>query len=222
MPTLKDQAMALRLRGFTRPEIEKRLDVLIAKGTFAYWTRELILPAPAQRRLEKIRLAKLKLARAAASKQKRTVSEGKRDLARKQNFHLKNLLAQHKGAKLALAILYLGEGTKYHKRAALTLGNANLEVIRLYLKLLRTVYNADPAKLRCTVQCRADQNIPELQKFWQKLTTIPPKQFYKTQIDPRSIGKVTTRKDYKGVCRIDYLSAQAFTDLMETIKLLLE
>ena len=86
------------------------------------------------------------------------------------------------------------------------------------MHLLRFCYNIDEKKFRCTLQCRVDQNIPKLEKFWGEITKIPLSQFYKARIDPRTIGKTSKNIDYKGVCRIDYFSADIFLDLMQIPK----
>jgi hypothetical protein len=63
------------------------------------------------------------------------------------------------------------------------------------------------------VQCRADQNIEELEKFWLDITKIPKKQFYKAQIDPRTVGKPTLNKNYKGVLKVDYFDTRIQLEL---------
>ena len=68
-------------------------------------------------------------------------------------------------------------------------------------------------KLRCTVQCRADQNQTDLEQFWQKVTHISKEQFYKTRIDPRTIGKPSKKSDYKGVLKVDYFDTKVQQDL---------
>ena len=54
--------------------------------------------------------------------------------------------------------------------------------------------------MKCRISYRADQNIKSLQNYWSRLTGISLKNFYKTIPDPRTIGKPTKKKDYKGVC----------------------
>ena len=101
------------------------------------------------------------------------------------------------------------------------LGNSEPLVIRLFLNLLRYCYNIDESKFRCTLQCRADQNIPKLEKFWSQITNIPLAQFYKARIDPRTIGKPSNNPNYKGVCRIDYFSGDIFMELKQIMSLIL-
>ena len=110
-------------------------------------------------------------------------------------------------------MLYLGEGSKARK-GSLCFANSDPLVIELFLSLMRKCYSIDTNKFRCTVQCRADQDIKNLENFWMAITKIPKSQFYKAQIDPRTIGKPSRRLAYKGVCRIDYFSADIFTELM--------
>lgn len=129
-----------------------------------------------------------------------------------QNRLLPNLLRNRNVAKLVLVSLFLGEGSK-NTHGSLVFGNSNPKIISLFLKLLRFCYVVDENKFRCTLQCRADQKIDLLNKFWSKITKIPLKQFYAARIDPRSIGKMSHKKDYRGVCRIDYFSANIFNEL---------
>ena len=131
--------------------------------------------------------------------------------------HLKKIKKDKNVAKIILAVLYLGEGGK-SGRSSLMLGNSDPAIIRLFLALLRQNYSIDEGKFRCTVQCRADQDIPELEKFWSKITDIPPRNFYKARVDSRTIGKKSKKPSYKGVCRIDYFSA----DLFNEIKMIME
>lgn len=85
---------------------------------------------------------------------------------------------------------------------------------------MKKCYKIDEKKFRCTILCRNDQNIKNLENFWVKVTKIPKSQFYKTRIDPRTIGKPSQKLDYKGVCVIDYFSADLFLDLMQIPKII--
>lgn len=107
-------------------------------------------------------------------------------------------------SKLLLSVLYLGEGGKHKSSRKLSLGNSDPKVIKFYLNLLRKCFSISEDKLRARVQCRADQNVEELEEYWHEVTGIPLSQFHKTQVDERTVGKKTKRKDYKGVCVIIY------------------
>lgn len=111
-------------------------------------------------------------------------------------------------------MLYLGEGSKSARKAIVTFANSDPGVIRLFMRLLRSCYVIDEGKLRCTVQCRADQDAGTLGRYWSGLTGVPPELFYAPRIDPRTAGKPTTRPGYMGVLRIDYLSTMVFNELL--------
>jgi hypothetical protein len=131
---------------------------------------------------------------------------------REQVSYLKKLLNDKDIAKVCLAILYLGEGSKTSK-GSLCLGNSNPNIIRLFLRLLRLSYLIDEKKFRITVQHRADQDSEALKLFWSDVTHIPLTQFYSHKPDKRTFGFPTQKVDYKGVCRIDYLSTAVYNEV---------
>jgi len=81
------------------------------------------------------------------------------------NKYLGSLLKDIDVAKVALITLYLGEGSKNSARSSLTFGNSDPKVIDLFLTLVRKCYKIDETKFRCTIQCRADQDIKALENF---------------------------------------------------------
>jgi hypothetical protein len=99
------------------------------------------------------------------------------------------------------------------ERGTLCLGNSNPDIIRLFLRLLRKCFPIDKKKFRCTVQHRADQDSKMLKLFWSEVTHIPLDQFYCYKPDERTISLTTKKVDYKGVCRIDYLSTAVYNEV---------
>ena len=209
---LRKKATILRKQGKTYSEIQEELKKQIPKSTLSYWCRNIVLPKEYQEKIQKIILSNAKKGREVAL----IVNKIKRRKYLKsitdRNEHLAKVFKNRNVEKIALAMLYLGEGSK-HQRGSLMLGNTNPFIISLYMCLLRSCYNIDERKFRCTLQCRADQNIKKLEKFWSYVTKIPLSQFYKARIDPRTIGKPSQKLDYKGVCRIDYFSAELFIEI---------
>ena len=112
-------------------------------------------------------------------------------------------------------MLCLGEASKYNPktRPAFTLGNSDARIITIFLELLKQCFRFDIEKIRCTVQCRADQDTKALETFWMDVTGIPKRLFYKPHIDPRTKGKPTKKPNYKGVLRIDYFDSKVQHDL---------
>jgi len=199
--TFKPKTIVLRKSGKTYGEIQKIIGKSIPKSTLSYWCHNLPLPLDYQRKIKDYNKFNLNKARKIALAVNRVKREkylsGIRDRNAKffGNINLKT-------EKLALAMLYLGEGSKWKSHRGLMLGSSDSDIIKIYLKLLKNLYNISTKQLRCRVLYRADQNINSLQRFWSKITKIPFKNFYKTKPDPRTVGKKTLRQDYRGVCVI--------------------
>ena len=217
---LQKKVITLRTHGKTYSEIQKKLKVFIPKSTLSYWCRNVPLPLDYQRRIQDYNKFNLNKARKIALAVNKIKREEHLQSIANRNRHLSGILKNQDVAKVALSILYLGEGFKSFKRGSLAFGNSDPFIISLFLKLLRCCYNLDESKFRCTLQCRADQNVKKLEKFWSYITEIPLPQFYKARIDPRTIGKPSEKLDYKGVCRIDYFSADLFIELMQIPKII--
>jgi hypothetical protein len=215
----KDEVIKLRKKGMTYGEIIKDLNLLIPKSTLSDWCEnissdpkyKLVLERAARKNISKGHIFALK-----ANKIKR---EKYLQSIRKNIKHLNNIFKNKDVAKISLSMLYLGEGSKT-RRGSIMFGNSDPEIIKIFLRMLRYCYNIDEEKFRCTLQCRADQDIKTLEKFWSKATNIPLEKFYKARIDPRTIGKISKKPDYKGVCRIDYFSAHIYNELMAIIELM--
>jgi len=219
MRQYKNKVISLRKKGKTYSEIKKIIGKDIPKSTLSFWCNGIKLPEYYEIRISDIKKKNLAYAQLMASKSKQKSRENYFSKIEKDNKNLTVFLKNEKVAKLLLATLYLAEGGKKTKGSVM-FGNSDPGIIKLFLNLLHFVYPVDDSKFRCTVQCRADQDINKLEIFWQKITNVPVNQFYKTRIDSRSIGKRTMKVDYKGVCKIDYFSADIFYNLMIIGKLI--
>jgi len=215
---LKDRAILLRKDGKTYSEIQSKLNCPIPKSTLSVWFKNIVLSED-QKQVLKNRVTyninrSRKLALATNRKKRKQYLKTVFDRIR----HLKKLVEDRDIAKIVIAVLYMGEGKK--SNCSVVFGNSDPKIIALFLRLLRHCYKIDENKFRCTLQCRADQDIKNLEKFWSKTTGIPLKKFYKAQIDPRTIGRPSKKPDYKGVCRIDYFSADIFNELMKIAEII--
>ncbi len=212
---IKKEAQRLRKLGKTYSEIQRIINQKIPKSTLSYWCKNISPSAGYYKKIQSLNITNLDRARKIAclvNKNKR-----KRFLKSLRNRNLYLIAKIDKDIqKIALATLYLGEGSKWKGTRYLGLGNSNPDVIKLYLKLLRNCYAIDESKLKCRIGHRADQDIDKLQRFWSRMTKISLRNFYKTKPDPRTIGKKTRKKDYKGVCVIYYFSTEIQLEL-ETI-----
>jgi len=204
----------LRKLGKTYSEIKKEIGQNIPKSTLSYWCKKIPLASDYHKMIQALNVSNLNKARNIALMVKRAQREKYLKSIEDRNRHFSQVIKNKDSAKIALAMLYLGEGSKSSK-GSLMFGNSDPVIIKLFVNLLRYCYKIDENKFRCTLQCRADQNIKKLEKFWAEITKIPLSQFYKARIDPRTIGKPSKKPDYKGVCRIDYFSAEIFIELMK-------
>lgn len=68
--------------------------------------------------------------------------------------------------------------------------------------LLNSCFDISIDKLKGRIQHRADQNPEELLNYWSGVTGIHKKNFYKSYVDKRTIGRKTKKSGYKGVCTI--------------------
>lgn len=216
---IKEKVIKLRKQGKTYLEIQKVLKRNMPKSNLSYWCRNIPLPGNYQRKIEEYNKFNLNKARKIAL----IVNKNKREKYLKsvasRNKHLPIIFKNKNVAKISAALLYLAEGQK-RKRGSLMFGNSDPFIIDLFLHLLRYCYNIDETKFRCTLQCRADQNIKKLERFWSQVTKISLSQFYKARIDSRTIGKPSKKLDYKGVCRIDYFSADLYIELTQIPKII--
>lgn len=195
----KNKILELRSRGMTYNEIKTALKLDIPKSTLSYICHNVDLPksyGTKISRLNKNNLIKAQRMAVEANKTKRLLFID--NINRKNQELVKNLGKD--SLKIALAMLYLGEGSKWKSHRGLMLGSSDPNVILLYVNLLKVCYEIDKHRLGCRVQYRADQDIRKLERYWSKTTGIPLRNFYKTKPDPRTVGKPTRRNDYMGVC----------------------
>lgn len=218
---IKAQAIQLRSQGKTYAEINSALDIKLPKSTLATWCQNIRVPDGYTEKIKEIMESNLSTARKMA---KLSIIE-KRDVLLKkmenENKYLSDLYEKNIDVKkIVLSILYIAEGAKGN-RGAIMFGNSDHFIISSFVNLLRKCYKIDESKFRCTIQCRADQNIQELESFWSRITRIPLDQFYKARVDKRTIGQISQKKDYKGVCRIDYFSSAIDLELKLIAKIII-
>jgi len=217
----KSRATQLRQTGKTYGEIRRIIKEPIPKSTLSYWFHYLVLTKQCQEKLNKTALKNIQKARLKALSVNKVKRENYVQNVRNRVSCLLPKIKDKGVAKIALAMLFLGEGGKTAK-GSVVFGNSDPVVIKIFLSLLRYCYKINESRFRCTLQCRADQNIGQLEKFWSLITKIPPLQFYKARVDPRTIGKPSKNPNYKGVCRIDYFSGDLYLELKQIIEVISE
>jgi len=216
---LKQRVIELRKQGKTYKEIVEIIKIPIPKGTMSCWCRGIPMSLDYKNKIKQNAIVNIKKAREVALKTNKAKRENYLQTITERNQDLAPLLKDKGVAKIALTMLYLCEGSR-SQRGSLMFGNSDPLIIALFLRLLRQCYSIDSQKFRCTLQCRADQDIQKLEEYWSQITNIPLTQFYKAQVDARTIGKPSKKPNYKGVCRIDYFSANIYNELKIIAELL--
>src|SRR3989344_8398446 len=201
-----EKARQLRSFGKTYSEIRTSLKINSPKSTLSYWCRGVQLPPEYIQFISSLNKETLNKARKTAVAVNRIKREAFFKSLEEINKPIAGKINDIHTAKIALAMLCLGEASKYNGGRSKTfyLGNSDPKIISMFLSLLKKCFDFHLEKVRCTVQCRADQDTEELKEYWSSITHVPKKLFYKPLIDPRTKGKPTHNKEYKGVLRVDY------------------
>lgn len=220
--TVKKQVRRLRSKGKTYSEIQDLLKVSLSKSTLSGWCKDVALPKWYKQKIYRLNQENYKKARKLAwaankTKRERFLQELLNDIK-----PLQEKIKDREVLKMILAILYLGEGTKWKGHSGLVLGSSDPNIILLYIKLLELCYGIDREKMKCRISYRADQNIKSLERYWSRITSIPLTNFYKTKPDPRTIGKPTKKKEYKGVCVVMCAGSHIQLELEAIPKLILK
>lgn len=210
----KSKVRRLRSTGKTYGEINLEIGEKLAKSTLSELCKGVKLPDDYISRIEKLNFTNITKARTIAHEISKIKREEFFRKIRLISIPTAALTEQVAVAKVALAMLCLGEASKYSsKRRLFSLGSSDPRIIVTFLRMLEQCFDFDIEKVRCTVQCRADQNTVDLELFWRKVTGVPKRLFYKPLIDPRTIGKPTLKPLYKGVLRVDYFDTKVHLEL---------
>jgi len=194
---LKSKAVRLRKSGKSIRFIEGKLG--IPKSTLSGWFKNIELSTKQKKVLKDNWNKSLVIARSRAvlwhNQQKenriKIAKEEASDLLKKLNTSDNNIL------DIALAFLYLGEGFK--KSTETGIGNSDPLILKFFVSVLGKNYKIVPARIKCELHLRADQNPNEMRNYWSRTLGIPIENFKSTSIDYRTKGTVTY-PHYKGVC----------------------
>ncbi len=179
----------------------------LSKNTIYHWVGDISLTRCQKFRILKkeIRCGRAGLLKAHKIKQVKILKWRRELLSRAKRY---GRLADKKGAfaKLLCGTLYLCEGAKYPSSRQMIFGNSDPRLIKTFLCLLRNNFSIDEKKMKCRIMHRHDQDGKGLNRFWSRVTQIPLRQFYKDYADKRTKGFTTKKRDYKGVCAVQYNS----------------
>lgn len=196
---------AERLRvdeGLSYTEISAQLG--ISKSTLSNWLRDLPLAAELQERLKE-RLA----ANRATFASRALEPNRQRHLLNRQGAYaagsaVASQVPQMSSVKeLALAMLYLGEGSKSYNRVQMA--STNPIILRFFIESMEQLFGF--SRYRCSLRLNlveiAQSSEDEFKSWWSQQLECVPGQFSKTQFDRRSHGRELVG-DYHGVCTATY------------------
>lgn len=193
---IKPKAIELRHSGKSLRDIEKTLK--IPKSTLSGWFKKIVLNEQQKNILRESWLSGLSKARTKAiiwhNQQKETRILEARNLAIKSLSKMD--INDISIVELAVAMLYLGEGSKKH---GTIIGNSNPLILKFFIRALIRVYDFDVNKIKCELHLRADQDPDKVKKYWSKELKLPLSFFYPVSIDKRTHGS-STYPHYNGVC----------------------
>lgn len=205
--TLKARSIFLRRQGYSLDELCAQLQ--IPKTTIQGWVRSIPLSAVAKQRIQRRIAEGSRYGRPLALEENRRKLEAWKQGIREHAASLvKGLSLTPITGRAFCALLYRCEGSRYPSSRGLGFGNSDPRLIRLFLYLLRQYFSVDERKFRCQVMYRDDQSLPALIRYWSHVAGIPAQQFYLSKPDVRTKGKPTRRKDYQGVCYVQYLNVE--------------
>ncbi|MBU1102173.1 hypothetical protein KJ853_00765 [Patescibacteria group bacterium] len=195
----KNRAIKLRKQGFSIGKIERKLN--IPRSTLSGWFKNVKLSQRQKEKLLKnwknglIKARKKAVLWHNAQKEKRLKEAKDAALATLSDIDVDN----KNNLELALAFLYLGEGTKNNVETAM--GSSNPLILKFFLAAIKKIYNVDVKKIGCELGLRADQNPGAIKRFWAKQLKLPIGNFRQINIDWRTKGS-KTYPTYKGVCQL--------------------
>ncbi|MDO8621619.1 MAG: hypothetical protein Q7R80_00085 [bacterium] len=191
--------MQLRKEGTSIVAIESRLG--IPRSTLSGWFRGIHLNRQQEERLLRNKHDALNRARGKASEWHRRQKQQRIEFAHLQAREALEMIDERNPAiiELALALLYLGEGSK--KTVETAMGNSDPMVLRFFLSVLRKVYSLDVRNVRCELSLRADQDSERMKRYWATELGLSTSCFKRIHLDQRTVGS-PTYPHYKGVCYV--------------------
>ena len=134
------------------------------------------------------------------------------------SYHKKeNLTSSEKSLHLAALMLYWGEGAKGGNRV--DFANSNPDMNKIFISLLRMIYQITEEKLRIQLYCHTNQDIGDLVKFWSELLEVPTNQFTKPYVR-RDFDVIKSQKMPYGLVHIRYSDSRLLAQIKSEIDII--
>jgi len=192
---IKDKALDLRQKGKSIRYVEMRLG--IPRSTLSGWFKNITLTDTQLKILEAQHQKGMIKGRKKAvlwhNKQKelriKLAHEQAIETLKKIDFNNNNVL------EVALAMLYLGEGSKDNSTS---IGNTNPLILKFFISSMTKIFKIEKNNITCELHLRSDQKVDKIIKYWSKQLNIPREKF--SAVKDKRIVKSKTYPNYHGVC----------------------
>ena len=217
---LRQKVIALRIKNrLSYGAIQKELKV--PKSTLSYWLKEHPL-----REDEILKLRRQSWMKGEASRERfrNTMRMKREELEMKVYQKYRKQIANFGNGSFFAAglMLYLGEGDKKSK-GRVGLSNTDAAVIQFFLKWMVDFLCVDNYSIRVELHLYENMDIEEEKLFWENITKLPRKQFYKTQIKKIKEGSFTYQGPQRhGTCSIIFDNVEKKREITMAIKALLD
>lgn len=203
---VRRKATALRKSGHSLSEISQRLH--IAQSTVSLWLRNVELSENAKKRINSLGIHGRK--KGIETNKRRREAEDIRIAKKVEEYFFSG--KQKIDSKIACALLYWGEGTKYDGNKSVSFINADPEMIQCFLRVFRDSFPLDEKKFRALIHLHEYHDVDRQLRFWSNVTKIPINQFNKSYLK-KNTGK-SKKEDYPGCVSVRYSDSKVYKELM--------
>ncbi len=175
----KNDAVALRRKGFSYNEINKKIGV--PKSTLSSWLKSVPLKPEHRKRLY--------------TKQVQILSRGSQSQKERRRREIDSIVEEAireielplsgQTFKLFGAALYWAEGSK---TKSFTVTNSDPHLVAFMVSWFEKIFNVSPKTMKAYLNIYAQQNEKRIKRFWSDITGIPVDRFGKSYIKPLSTG----------------------------------
>lgn len=187
-----------RERGLSYREISARLGV--SRSTLSSWLKDIPLQPEHRKRLRANRAGFAARAWPINRERHRKAREAARQCGAEV---ARRIPADPAVDELALAMLYLGDGSK--TSGMVRMGSVNPDILAYFVQALIRLYQVEVARRSCRLHLAeaARQEAERLETWWSKRLRLPLDNFRPPSYDLRSQVR-TISEDYHGVCVVTY------------------
>jgi len=205
---IQEKAKDLRRLGYSYREISERLEM--AKSTARLWTHNEVVSEVGRKRMNNLIIcSQIKARHILLEKQ----TKYQRELVEQCSVLREQVRYSQDNLKLFLALLYWAEGAKTERRLGFI--NSDPEMIKIYLKLLRSSFKVKEEKMSALLHLHEYHDRLEMTKFWSEVTGIDKNRI---SIYNKKNSGLRKKEDYKGCIAIRYGDYRIFDEVMLIIK----